>query len=92
VHAAVKGLTDRLFFLNQSFIFINFKLFFIDAGEMIMERIASLAGEWGTARDNSGHSDSLAGKVLAEVLGIIKDTLVMSVVVMGGTALTMLLW
>jgi hypothetical protein len=72
--------------------FINFQLFFMDTGEMIMERIATLTGEWGATRDNSEYSDSLASKVLAEVLGIIKDTLVMSVVVMGGTALTMLLW
>jgi hypothetical protein len=84
--------TKPAFFLNCLFIFINFKLFFIDKGEMTMERIATITGEWAATEGHHEHTDSVASKVLEEVLGIIKDTLVMSVVVMGGAALTMLLW
>jgi hypothetical protein len=59
---------------------------------MIMERIATLTGEWACTGDDYGQTESVASKVLTEVLGIIKDTLVMSVVVMAGAALTLWLW
>lgn len=57
-----------------------------------MERIATLTSEWISTREDTAHLESIADKVLEEVLGIIKDTLVMSVVVMAGAALTLLLW
>lgn len=57
-----------------------------------MERIATFADEWTPAKYERRHSEGIAHKILEEVLGIIKDTLVMSTVVMAGTALTMLLW
>lgn len=57
-----------------------------------MERIATLTGEWGYTGDDSRHQEGTAGKVLGEVLGIVKNTLMMSLVVMIGAALTLLLW
>ncbi len=57
-----------------------------------MERIATCADEWVCAENNSGFPEKVAGKVLYEVLGIVKDTLMLSVVIMTGTALTLLLW
>lgn len=57
-----------------------------------MQRTAIYTDEWACEGDDIGHTESVAGKVLDEVLGIIKDTLVMSVVVMIGAALTLLLW
>jgi len=74
------------------FIYINFELLFIDTGEMIMERIVTLPGEWACTGDDYRQTESVGSKVLAEVLGIIKDTVVMSVVVMAGAALTLWLW
>jgi hypothetical protein len=91
-YAADTKAENRLIFFEPLVYFYQHKFFFIDTGGIIMERIATLSGEWGGAKASSEHSDGMASKVLSEVLGIIKDTLVMSVVVMAGTALTMLLW
>lgn len=56
-----------------------------------MQRMTTCAGEWTYAGDDSGQGEGVGGRMLATVLGIIKDTLVMSVVVMMGAALTLLL-
>jgi hypothetical protein len=74
------------------FSFINLKFIIIDTGGMNMERIATLTKDWGAVRDHREYSDNVVTKIWGEVLGIIKDTLVMSVVVMAGAALTLLLW
>ena len=55
-----------------------------------MQRIAT-ADQWTCTENGSQQQESAAGRVLDTIWGIIKDTLVMSVVVMMGAALTLLL-
>jgi hypothetical protein len=56
-----------------------------------MERIAIFKNEWTCTSDENKHHDDITGKVLYTILGIIKDSLVMSVVVMMGAAVALLL-
>jgi len=76
--------------LGVVFIYINSKLFFIHFKERTMQRIAT-ADQWTCTENGSQQQESAAGRVLDTIWGIIKDTLVMSVVVMMGAALTLLL-
>jgi len=56
-----------------------------------MQRIATHTGGWTCARGNSKLQEGVGSRVLDTVWEIIKDSLVMSVVVMTGAALTLLL-
>ena len=56
-----------------------------------MQQLTTLAGGWACARDDSEFQEDVGGKIFSTVLGIIKDSLVMSVVVMMGAVLTLLL-
>ena len=56
-----------------------------------MERIATFSNGWVCAGDDRRHLERIADIVLSTVLGIVKDTLVMSIVVMLGAGLTLLL-